>query len=157
MTGAPPWTPELIPDLTGRRALVTGVTSGIGEKTVLELARHGAEVILGARNRTKLEKTMSHVREALPEATLHPLVIDLSDLTSVRMAAEQAAKAAKRVAPAPLKTASAKPHTDQRLRQILLRLSIIIFCTAALSSIVFQSTTFALPKVLDERMGGIAG
>ena len=73
------------------------------------------------------------------------------------MATEQAAKAAKRVAPAPPKTARAEPHTDQRLRQILLRLSIIIFCTAALSSIVFQSTTFALPKVLDERMGGIAG
>jgi MFS family permease len=48
-------------------------------------------------------------------------------------------------------------HADQRLRQLLLRLSIIIFCTAALSSIVFQSTTFALPKVLEERMGGIAG
>ena len=91
MTGAPPWTPEQIPDLTGRRALVTGVTSGIGEKTVLELARHGAEVILGARNRTKLDTTMAHVREALPGATLHPLIIDLSDLTSVRMAAEQAA------------------------------------------------------------------
>ena len=75
------------------------------------------------------------------------------------MAAEQAAKAAKRAAAAaaPPKTASPQPHTDQRLRQILLRLSIIIFCTAALSSIVFQSTTFALPKVLDERMGGIAG
>ena len=75
------------------------------------------------------------------------------------MAAEQAAKAAKRAAAAtaPPKTTSPEAHTDQRLRQILLRLSIIIFCTAALSSIVFQSTTFALPKVLDERMGGIAG
>ena len=52
---------------------------------------------------------------------------------------------------------SSTTHTDQRLRQALLRLSIIIFCTAALSSIVFQSTTFALPKVLDERLSGIAG
>ena len=43
-----------------------------------------------------------------------------------------------------------------RLRQTLLRLTVIIFVTAALSSIVFQSTTFALPKVLDERMRGIA-
>ena len=75
------------------------------------------------------------------------------------MAAEQAEKAAKRAAAAsaPPKAASPEQHADQRLRQILLRLSIIIFCTAALSSIVFQSTTFALPKVLDERMGGIAG
>ena len=89
MTGAPPWTPEQIPDLTGRRALVTGVTSGIGERTVLELARHGAEVILAARNASKLEKSMAHVREALPEATLHPVVVDLSDLGSVRRAAAQ--------------------------------------------------------------------
>jgi MFS family permease len=74
------------------------------------------------------------------------------------MAAEQAAKAAKRAAgPAATPAASSTTHTDQRLRQLLIRLSIIIFCTAALSSIVFQSTTFALPKVLDERLGGIAG
>jgi MFS family permease len=74
------------------------------------------------------------------------------------MVAEQAAKAAKRAAgPAAKPAATGTTHSDQRLRQLLLRLSIIIFCTAALSSIVFQSTTFALPKVLDERLGGIAG
>jgi len=91
MTGSPSWTPAQIPDLTGSRALVTGVTSGIGEKTVLELARHGAEVILAARNPAKLETTMAHVQQVLPGATLHPLVVDLSDLTSVRHAAGQAA------------------------------------------------------------------
>ncbi len=73
------------------------------------------------------------------------------------MAAEQVAKAAKRAAPKAAAGASSTGHTDQRLRQTLLRLTIIIFVTAALSSIVFQSTTFALPKVLDERMRGIAG
>jgi MFS family permease len=77
------------------------------------------------------------------------------------MAAEQTAKAARRAASAaaPAKAAptGGEPHADQRLRQLLIRLSVIIFCTAALSSIVFQSTTFALPKVLEERMGGIAG
>ncbi|MFN3745977.1 MAG: MFS transporter [Hyphomicrobiaceae bacterium] len=77
------------------------------------------------------------------------------------MAAEQAARVAKRAAAS---GAAANPASsrgdasaDRRLRQILLRLTIIIFFTAAVSSIVFQSTTFALPKVLDERMGGIAG
>ena len=43
--------------MSGRRILVTGVTSGIGEHTVVELARRGAEVILGARNKTKLDAT----------------------------------------------------------------------------------------------------
>jgi len=39
----------------------------------------------------------------------------------------------------------------------LWRLSAIVFFTTAVSSIVFQSTTFALPKVFDERLQGIAG
>ena len=36
------WTPADVGDLTGRRALVTGVTSGLGEATVLELVERGA-------------------------------------------------------------------------------------------------------------------
>jgi len=42
-------------------------------------------------------------------------------------------------------------------RNALLRLTVIIFFTTAISSLVFQSTTFALPKVFAERLGGIAG
>jgi NAD(P)-dependent dehydrogenase (short-subunit alcohol dehydrogenase family) len=83
------WTPEDIPDLTGRTALVTGVTSGIGEQTVLELARHGSEVILGARNPAKLEATIARITEEVPGAKLEPLAIDVSDLASVRRAADQ--------------------------------------------------------------------
>ena len=39
----------------------------------------------------------------------------------------------------------------------LLRLTAVVFFTTAVSSLVFQSTTFALPKVFDERLSGIAG
>jgi MFS family permease len=42
------------------------------------------------------------------------------------------------------------------IKAMLLRVSIIVFLTTAVSSIVFQSTTFALPKVFDERLGGLA-
>jgi len=83
------WTPADIPDLSGRRALVTGVTSGIGEHTVVELARHGAEVILAARNKKKLDTTLAEVQEQVPGAVLHPLVLDLADQASVRRAAAQ--------------------------------------------------------------------
>jgi MFS family permease len=41
-------------------------------------------------------------------------------------------------------------------RSLLLRVSLIVFMTTAVSSIIFQSTTFALPKVFDERLQGIA-
>ncbi|MGL1475044.1 hypothetical protein ACSTIT_23635, partial [Vibrio parahaemolyticus] len=36
------------------------------------------------------------------------------------------------------------------------RISAIVFLTTAVSSLVFQSTTFALPKIFDERLQGIA-
>jgi MFS family permease len=39
---------------------------------------------------------------------------------------------------------------------LLKRVSAIVFVTTAVSSIIFQSTTFALPKVFDERLQGIA-
>ena len=39
---------------------------------------------------------------------------------------------------------------------MLLRISVIVFLTTAVSSLVFQSTTFALPKIFDERLQGIA-
>lgn len=41
-------------------------------------------------------------------------------------------------------------------RAMLIRVSLIIFFTTAVSSIIFQGTTFTLPKVFDERLGGIA-
>ncbi len=41
-------------------------------------------------------------------------------------------------------------------KAVLVRVSAIVFITAAISSIVFQSTTFALPKIFDERLQGIA-
>ena len=42
------------------------------------------------------------------------------------------------------------------VKAMLLRVSMIVFLTTAVSSIVFQSTTFALPKVFEERLGGLA-
>ena len=40
-------------------------------------------------------------------------------------------------------------------RKLLIRVSGIVFLTTAVSSVVFQSTTFALPKIFDERLTGL--
>jgi NAD(P)-dependent dehydrogenase (short-subunit alcohol dehydrogenase family) len=84
------WTVADIPDLTGRRALVTGVTSGLGEVTARELARAGAEVVLAARNQAKLGQTAVTLEQEVPGARLVPLAMDLADLGSVRRAAAEA-------------------------------------------------------------------
>ena len=44
----------------------------------------------------------------------------------------------------------------QLTRALLLRISAIVFLTTAVTSIIFQSTTFALPKIFAERMQGLA-
>lgn len=84
------WSPAEIPDLTGRRALVTGVTSGLGEALVKALARHGAQVVMAARNEDKLGRSIQQVRRDVPDADVRPLVLDLADLSSVRRAADEA-------------------------------------------------------------------
>jgi NAD(P)-dependent dehydrogenase (short-subunit alcohol dehydrogenase family) len=84
------WTLDDMPDLGGKQALVTGVTSGLGEQTVLELARKGARVVMAARSETKLRASMEEVRRVLPGADLVPLIVDLADLGSVRRAADEA-------------------------------------------------------------------
>jgi NAD(P)-dependent dehydrogenase (short-subunit alcohol dehydrogenase family) len=86
----PVWSLADIPPLHGRRALVTGVTSGLGEHVAVELARAGAHVVLAGRNPDKLEATRADVAQQVPAAVLHPVQLDLADLSSVRRAAQEA-------------------------------------------------------------------
>jgi NAD(P)-dependent dehydrogenase (short-subunit alcohol dehydrogenase family) len=85
------WTLADMPDLTGKRALVTGVTAGLGTSTALELARAGAEVVLVARSASKLATTAAELQAEVPDATLHSVIVDLADLSSVRRGAAEAA------------------------------------------------------------------
>ena len=48
-----------------------------------------------------------------------------------------------------------QPAITAGYKAALRRISIIVFLTTAISSIIFQSTTFALPKVFDERLHGL--
>jgi NAD(P)-dependent dehydrogenase (short-subunit alcohol dehydrogenase family) len=62
---------------SGRVALVTGASRGIGRATALELSRLGAHVILIARNVGGLEETDDDIKKSGGEATLVPF--DLKD------------------------------------------------------------------------------
>ena len=78
-----------VPSLAGRRALVTGVTSGLGEHVARRLAAAGAEVVLTGRNPAKLEAARKDLAQRVGGSMLHAVRLDLADLASVRAAAEQ--------------------------------------------------------------------
>lgn len=78
------WSPAQIPDLTGRTAVVTGANSGVGLHTGLELARHGAEVVLACRDARRGEAALAWLHTQVPNARAQVRRLDLSDLSSVR-------------------------------------------------------------------------
>ncbi|MBA2465880.1 MAG: SDR family NAD(P)-dependent oxidoreductase, partial [Nocardioidaceae bacterium] len=70
--------------LTGKRALVTGGSSGLGKASALGLARLGAVVHLVVRNEERGREALVELRGELPGAELHLEVCDVSDLAAVR-------------------------------------------------------------------------
>lgn len=68
-------------DLTGRIALITGASKGIGAAVAKAYAKAGAHVILVARNKSGLEKIDDEIHEAGGKATLLPL--DLMKLDEI--------------------------------------------------------------------------
>jgi MFS family permease len=50
-----------------------------------------------------------------------------------------------------------KSAPDSIARNTLIRIFAVIFFTTAIGGLIFQSTTFALPKIFDERLGSLAG
>ena len=78
------WTPAQMPDLTGRTAVVTGANAGLGLHTSIELARHGAHVVMSARDPRRGDDAFGQVRVQAPGAGVELVRLDLADLASVR-------------------------------------------------------------------------
>jgi retinol dehydrogenase-12 len=79
---------EPYPSLTGKRALITGATSGHGQALAMSLSRLGAKCVLLGRNRDKCEKTASQINDATghcPEIVL----CDMSSMDEIRRAAAE--------------------------------------------------------------------
>lgn len=73
-----------MPDLTGRRVMVTGASGGLGKAASIDLARCGAKVYMVCRSEEKGREAVREVEAAAPgsEPELH--LCDVSLLSSVR-------------------------------------------------------------------------
>jgi NAD(P)-dependent dehydrogenase (short-subunit alcohol dehydrogenase family) len=83
------WSASDIPDLTGKRYLITGATSGIGLAAATELARRNAHVVITARSADKARGGLKKIGPGLVDYIL----LDLTDLESVKRAAARVDRA----------------------------------------------------------------
>jgi NAD(P)-dependent dehydrogenase (short-subunit alcohol dehydrogenase family) len=73
------WTPEDLPRLDSKTVVITGATSGIGRAAAIELAKAGAQVVMGVRNTQRGEEVATEM-----DGRGEVRQLDLTDLDSVR-------------------------------------------------------------------------
>lgn len=77
-------------DLTGRVAVVTGGSSGIGAQFAKALAEQGADVVIIARRKDKLEAVAEEIRKTGRKCL--PVVADLTKTDDIRKAVAEVAE-----------------------------------------------------------------
>ena len=65
-------------------AIVTGANNGIGFETTIGLAQAGFTTVMACRNGEKAEIARAKILERVPGADINVMLLDLSDLASVR-------------------------------------------------------------------------
>ena len=78
------WTAADVPDQSGRIAVVTGASSGLGLETARVLASRGATVVLACRNLEKAERAAERIKRQDRRADVRIVRLDLASLASVR-------------------------------------------------------------------------
>ncbi|OJZ73938.1 short-chain dehydrogenase [Mycobacterium paraffinicum] len=75
-------------DLSGKTCVITGASSGLGREAARALTAAGAHVILAARSPAGLAEADRWVAAEVPGAQTSTVALDLTDLASVRTAAD---------------------------------------------------------------------
>lgn len=78
------WTADNIGDQSGRVAIVTGSSSGIGYEAARVLANKNAEVILAVRNQVKGDAAVRKIKAQNQNADVKVMILDLASLKSVK-------------------------------------------------------------------------
>jgi NAD(P)-dependent dehydrogenase (short-subunit alcohol dehydrogenase family) len=78
------WTTKDLPDLSGKRIIVTGGNSGIGFQAAAEFAKKGASVVLACRSIEKARAAAAQIASGHPRAEVEIVELDLARLESVR-------------------------------------------------------------------------
>jgi NAD(P)-dependent dehydrogenase (short-subunit alcohol dehydrogenase family) len=76
-------------DLSGKRFVVTGASTGLGEETTRAVSGHGAAVTMAVRDIDKGLDAAERIRESVPGADLTVRELDLASLASVRAFAQE--------------------------------------------------------------------
>ncbi|KAL7976094.1 hypothetical protein Chor_009772 [Crotalus horridus] len=74
--------------LRGKTVLITGANTGIGKATAVDLARRGARVILGCRDKARGESAVCDIRRESGNSEVILMILDLANLNSVRAFAQ---------------------------------------------------------------------
>ncbi|HEV2576083.1 MAG TPA: oxidoreductase [Acidobacteriaceae bacterium] len=78
------WTAAAMTPQAGKTVLITGANSGIGFQAARELARHGAHVLMGVRDRGKGEAARTRIVTEVPQAQVELVPLDMASLASIR-------------------------------------------------------------------------
>ena len=83
------WTPDRLGDLTGKSYVITGANAGAGFQAARMLLEKGAEVVMLNRSAEKSTAAIAELKtEFGADAAVRFIRMDLSDLSSVRAAAQ---------------------------------------------------------------------
>jgi NAD(P)-dependent dehydrogenase (short-subunit alcohol dehydrogenase family) len=83
------WTFADVPSQSGRTAVITGASSGVGFATAWALAGRGARVVMAVRNLERGAHAVARITAAHPGAIVELVELDLTSLRSIAVAAAQ--------------------------------------------------------------------